>query len=172
MAASTVTALPHSQWMLMNRLTSRTGRPATPMLARCDATVDDLVALAERELIVGKVHDGDVDLGLLAHDRGALAAFDIQLLLSAAGVRWVEKNPSNQALIAVEVLGGHGRAKLTAAAKQAGVDPPAFLLLHHAGLVVLTYEDGTEASPGTLTLRAFATQLHVQLTPLGRNLIN
>lgn len=165
MAASTVTALPDPQWRIMNRTNSRTGQPATPLLARCDASIDDLIALTDRELIEGRLDDGNVDLGLLAHDRGLLNDYDIRVTLSAAGVEWVQQNPSNRALTALDTVAGRHPAKLTDVVKAAEVDAELFLLLDHAGLVTFSLPNGHDISPvGTLMLRSYRRSLLVQLT--------
>jgi hypothetical protein len=165
MPVSTVTALLHPQWRMMNLLNPRTGRPATPTLSRCDATIDDLIALHERELITGRIGDDQVDLGLLAHDRGLLDSYDIAILLTAGGVQWVERNPSNRALVAIDTISGRKPAKMTEVMAAADVDAGLFLLLDHAGLVTFSLASGADIRPvGTITLVSYRQSLMVQLT--------
>lgn len=160
-----MTALPHQQWRMMNCLTARAGKPATAVLERCNASVDDLIALHEREMVSGKVGDGDVDLGLLIHDRGLLNDYDIRVSLTTGGLKWVQENPSNRALIAVENVREGRTAKLTKAAVEAGVDAELFLLLEHAGLVEFSLASGADMKPVTArTLTYFRESLYVQLT--------
>jgi hypothetical protein len=165
MSVSTVTALPHPQWRMMNRLNSRAGKPATPTLSRCDASIDDLIALHERELVAGRIGDDNIDLGLLAHDRGLLDSYDIAILLTPGGVQWVQQNPSNRALIAIDATSGRRPAKLTAVMAAADVDASLFLLLDHAGLVTFSLASGADIRPvDTLTLMSYRRSLMVQLT--------
>jgi hypothetical protein len=160
-----VTALPHPQWRMMNCLTARAGKPATAVLERCNASVDDLIALHEREMVSGKVDDGEVDLGLLVHDRGLLNDYDVRVSLTAGGLRWVQENPSNKALIAVDAANGRRPVKLAEVAADAGVDMELFLLLEHAGLVAFSLSNGHDIQPvGTTTLRFYRNSLLVQLT--------
>jgi hypothetical protein len=135
------------------------------VLERCNATVDDLIALHDRELVTAKVGDGDVDLGLLLHDRGLLNDYDIRIALTAGGVAWVKDNPSNRALLALANTSGRRPAKLPEVVAAADVDAELFLLLDHAGLVTFSLANGHDIQPvGTMTLRSYRNSLLVQLT--------
>jgi hypothetical protein len=175
---STQTALPDPQWRMMNVLDGRVRQPARALLVRCDAGVDDLLALWERGFIAAKVDGGDVDLGLLTLDRGLLtrsrsarSAFEIEIHLTPGGNRWVSENPSNRALLVVEELDAGRGARLTDVVAKAGVDREAFLMLAAARLVSLRLPDGPDADPYPSTLWMFGHVLRVSLTSRGRNIV-
>jgi hypothetical protein len=172
MAASTVTALPYQQWRIMNSTRARSGEPATPLLHRCGADVDDLIALADRGLIKGLLGNDDIDLGLLVHDRGLLNDFGIRIAHTPAGATWVANNPSNRALITIESVAGRRPAKMTKVAEDAHVDAGLFLLLEHTGLVKFSLANGHDIRPvGTTTLAFYRNSLHVQLTAKGFDIL-
>ena len=175
MSVSTVTALALPQWRMMNALDGTGRQSATKLIKRCDADREDLLDLYEAGLITSQLNDlaAWVQRRPLTDGSEPVDLIGVQIWLTPAGSRWVNENPNNRALGAVDEIGGAGRVSLVDAARKADVELSAYLLLVADGLVTIVQPDGHELGPNdTLALRLYRTSLRVRLTCRGQLVVN
>lgn len=93
--------LPSHQQQLLNHIHRgdvTSGSRAVQVLADSGADPGDLIALGRDRLVRIHHFDIDVDLDAVEADPGVLATYDIRVLPTDAGIRWVVDNPANSLL--------------------------------------------------------------------------
>lgn len=167
---STTTKLRVSEWRLMNILyDNRDGLRADKTMDCANADVIAIKGLAQHGLIRGADRAGN-EADILATKVANVGS--LRVWLTSSGATWVESNPDNRTLRAVDKHStGRRGARLADVIASADADNYVFARLTEQGLITLHDGAGREQNPAARQFGPVDATWRVRLTQRGRELV-